>query len=111
MTPDSFFHWMSDNIIPSVALGILFWLAKTASQVSKRTLNLETDLKLAINTFTEQAKRTNEHIESMLKKMEKLDEHQDRIVRIEEREKTHQENIKYLKIWREEHEKVHATNR
>jgi len=110
VSADSLMSWLGENIIPGLVLAVLFWLATTANKISNRTVSLENDLKLAVQSFTEQAKHTNNHIEKMLKKMEKLDEHQDKITRIEEREKFRDDKLTYITRWREEHEKLHASN-
>lgn len=110
MSADTLLAWLYDNIIPACVLAVMFWLANTATKISDRTLSLETDLKLAVHTFTEQAKQTNHHIERMLKEMDKLDEHHEKIIRIEEREKHNADKLTYITRWREEHEKLHASN-
>jgi hypothetical protein len=91
-------------------LAVLYYLGRTAKSISDRTNELENSLKLALSDFRHQADKTNQHIEAMLKKMDKLDEHQEKIIRIEEREKGREHQITFLSRWREEHEKVHTAH-
>ncbi len=72
-------HWLSENILPAILLGIAGLFYRKFDGLAASVQNISNKMSL----FEERMENTNKHIESIVVKMDKVESHDTRLALIE----------------------------